>query len=112
MKFLYKFLLLTALVSTGCSTVPKEAYEQVEQNAIIMDNFIDLMIKGQTTRKQEQAMIYANRRSWHATNFAFNDVALPEDLQPGSSANLVECLKKDPKVKQLLVEALNPAGGK
>lgn len=88
---------------SGCCSVPPKALEQIGNNAVISDAFVALMEKGKTTRDQEQAFIHANRRNWHASNFAINEKPLPEDLEDGSrDSNLLESLEKDPKIRTMI----------
>jgi hypothetical protein len=71
------------LLLSGCKalTIPDEAFTQAKDNAALCDNFVDLMNAGVTTREQEQNFIRANRRAWHAQNFALNNEVLPPDVE-------------------------------
>lgn len=95
-------LLISLFLSVGCSSVPPEALTRSASNALISDAFIVLMEKGETTREDEQAFILANRRNWHALNFAVSEIPLPEDMQEGFEGDLLESLQKDPKIRALL----------
>lgn len=98
-------LIFTALIMlSGCSSVPQQALDQIGSNAVISDAFIALMEKGETTRDQEQAFIHANRRNWHALNFAVNEAPLPEDIKENGDrdSNLLESLEKDPKIRTMI----------
>ena len=98
-------ILLTSLVMLcGCTSVPPQALEQVRNNAVISDAFIALMEKGETSRDQEQAFIHANRRNWHALNFAINEDPLPEDMSDEAprDGNLLESLEKDPEIRAMI----------
>ena len=106
-------LLAIALLTSGCTSVPPEALNQARDNALICDGFVTLMQEGKTNREQEQAFILANRRAWHAQNFAVNGTTLPEDLDPAvrSDANLLEILRADPRVRakiQEIEQAIQP----
>jgi len=94
-------LLTTLVMLNGCCTVPPQAKEQIGNNAIISDAFIALMENGDTDRNQEQAFIHANRRNWHALNFAVNEVPLTEDMDGGDN-NLIESLEQDPKIRAMI----------
>jgi hypothetical protein len=108
------FGLIAVLLISGCTSVPPEALSQAADNALISDAYVALMEKGETQPAQDKAFILANRRSWHAQNFALNEAPLPEDLQPGADAgsiNLLEILENDPRVRAKineLREALQP----
>jgi hypothetical protein len=97
-------LLLSLIMLSGCCSIPPQALEQIGSNAIISDAFIILIEKGDTTRDQEQAFIHANRRNWHALNFAINEAPLPEDIQEDGArdSNLLESLEKDPKIRAMV----------
>jgi hypothetical protein len=71
------------LLLSGCKalTIPDQAFTQAKDNAVLCDNFVDLMNAGVTTREQEQNFIRANRRAWHAQNFALNSEVLPPDVE-------------------------------
>jgi hypothetical protein len=110
-------ILISALMScsfliSGCCSVPPEALSQASDNALIADGFVMLQEQGDTTRQQEQAFILANRRAWHAQNFAINDTPLPADLQPGATeVNLLDILQADPRVRakaKEVADALQP----
>lgn len=75
--------LLLILLLSGCRalTIPDEAFTQAKDNAGLCNNFVDLMNAGVTTREQEQSFIRANRRAWHAQNFALNNELLPPDVE-------------------------------
>lgn len=106
-------LLISLFLSVGCSSVPPEALERSASNALISDAFIVLMEKGETTREEEQAFILANRRNWHALNFAISEIPLPDDMQEGFEGSLLESLEKDPKIRALLKtvkDSLTPEG--
>jgi len=62
-------------------TIPDQAFNQAEDNAALCDNFVNLMNAGVTTREQDQNFIRANRRAWHAQNFALNNELLPPDVE-------------------------------
>ena len=117
-KTLFNVSFTLILLASGCSSVPKEALSQANDNSIISDSFLVLVQKGETTREQEQAMLRANRRSWHAQNFALNNAALPQDMQqPGNTgpldANLLQSLESDLTVRanmQKLREILRRGG--
>ena len=106
------------LFASGCSGVPKEALTQANDNSLISDAFMVLVQKGETTREHEQAMLRANRRSWHAQNFALNNAVLPQDMQQPSNtgpldANLLQSLESDLVVRanmQKLREILKREG--
>lgn len=68
---------------SGCKalSIPDEAFAQAKDNAILCDNFVELMNAGVTTREQEQNFIRANRRAWHAQNYAINSEPLPPDVE-------------------------------
>ena len=107
----FAFLLTTLIMLSGCCSVPPQALEQIGSNALISDAFIVLIEKGETTRDQEQAFIHANRRNWHALNFAVNEAPLPEDIEGTRDNNLLESLEKDPKIRAMVnkvVDALEP----
>lgn len=110
------FLSLTLLFSlgfSGCCSVPQEARDQPKDNVIVSDAFVALMLQDKTTRKQEQAFIMANRKAWHAQNFALNDVPLPEDLQTGDDSKLLQILNSDPKIRAAIADvnsAITPRG--
>ena len=76
-------ILLLAISSAGCRalTIPDQAFTQAKDNAGLCDNFVDLMNAGVTSREQEQNFIRANRRAWHAQNFALNNELLPPDVE-------------------------------
>lgn len=117
-KNLLAISFLLMLFVSGCSGVPKEALTQANDNSLISDAFMVLVQKGETTREQEQAMLRANRRSWHAQNFALNNAVLPQDMQqPGNTgpldANLLQSLESDLVVRanmQKLREILKREG--
>ena len=97
-----KFLTLSmVLLLCGCPSIPPAAFSQAADNALISDAYVSLMESGETQPAQDQAFILANRRSWHAQNFAINEAPLPEDLQPGAedSVNLLDILQADPRVR-------------
>lgn len=102
----------------GCSSIPQEAYTQPNDNSIISDAFVVKMEKGETNRLQEQALIRAFRRAWHAQNYALNNVQVPPDMQtPGNtgplSQNLLQALDADlavRKAQQDLQKSLNQGG--
>ena len=75
--------LVLIILLSGCKapTIPDQAFTQAKDNAQLCDNFNDLMNAGVTTREQEQAFIRANRRAWHAQNFALNNEPLPADVE-------------------------------
>jgi hypothetical protein len=73
--------LSTTTVGCRALTIPDEAFTQAKDNAGLCDNFVDLMNAGVTTRDQEQNFIRANRRAWHAQNFALNSEVLPPDVE-------------------------------
>lgn len=87
MKYSFSILLIMALFSvttSGCALlcgVPPEAKQTAEENAGISDGFVLMMDAGTTTREQDQKFIHANRRAWHAQNYALNDVLLPRDIE-------------------------------
>jgi hypothetical protein len=96
-------LLLSMIMLSGCCSVPPQALDQIGTNAVISDAFVALMEKGETSRDQEQAFVHANRRNWHALNFAVNEAALPEDMGEGDrDNNLLESLEKDPKIRAMI----------
>jgi hypothetical protein len=68
---------------SGCKafSIPDEAFTQAKDNAALCDNFVNLMDAGVTNREQEQNFIRANRRAWHAQNFALNNELLPPDVE-------------------------------
>lgn len=104
-KSILSFMLLLGLASSGCSSVPEAALHQARDNALVSDAFVGLMLEDKTTREQEQAFILANRKAWHAQNFALNDVALPDDLASSDrQPNLLEILRSDPKVRAKMHE--------
>lgn len=113
-KTLLSITLFFGLAASGCTSIPPEAHDQARDNALISDAFVGLMLDDKTTREQEQAFILANRKAWHAQNFAMNDIALPEDLQEGErQGNLLEILKSDPAIRAKmheLEETLTPEG--
>lgn len=98
--WLWSLLLVGSALMSGCSSIPPEAYAQANENAIISDTFVLLMEQGQTTRAEEQAFIKANRRSWHAQNFALNEAPLPPDMENPSDANLRAILEADVAIRQ------------
>lgn len=75
--------LVLILCLSGCKamTIPDAAFNQAKDNAVLSDNFIQLMNAGVTTREQEQNFIRANRRAWHAQNYALNSEPLPPDVE-------------------------------
>lgn len=78
------FLLGLAISTQGCALltgIPPEAYTTAENNAKYADAFVTMMDAGGTSREQEQNFIRANRRAWHAQNYALNDVPLPRDVE-------------------------------
>jgi len=77
------WVLAIILLFSGCKalTIPDEAFTQAKNNAGLCDNFVELMNAGVTTREQEQNFIRANRRAWHAQNFALNNELLPPDVE-------------------------------
>tara|TARA_Y100001935_G_C16971202_1_gene344176 strand:+ start:84 stop:368 length:285 start_codon:yes stop_codon:yes gene_type:complete len=81
------FILFLGLLVSGCSSIPQEAFQQPADNALITDAFVQQMEAGTTTRDQEQNFIRAQRKAWHAQNFALNDVPLPGDLAPVDSGS-------------------------
>lgn len=82
-----KNLILILWLSFSCSGcallcgVPPEAKTTASENAQLSDGFVTIMDAGGTTRVQEQKFIRANRRAWHAQNFALNDTPLPHDME-------------------------------
>jgi len=83
-NILYSLTILIALSSSGCALlcgVPPQAQQTAQENADLTDGFALMMDAGTTTRVQEQKFIHANRRAWHAQNFALNDVPLPRDVE-------------------------------
>jgi len=76
-------ILALSLLSTGCCSfcLPPEAKSTASENSKLCDAFILFMDAGQTTREQEQKFIRANRRAWHAQNYALNDEPLPKDVE-------------------------------
>ncbi|RJR07546.1 hypothetical protein C4588_06485 [Candidatus Parcubacteria bacterium] len=81
MKKIFAMIFLLALGGCKAFTIPDAAFNQAEANAVLCDNFNDLMNAGITTREQEQNFIRANRRAWHAQNFALNNEPLPADVE-------------------------------
>lgn len=103
-------LLLTMLIMlNGCCTVPPQAFDQIRNNAVISDAYVALMEKGDTSKDQDQAFILANRRNWHALDFAVNESPLPEDMQDDINRdnNLLESLEKDPKIRAMINKVRN-----
>jgi len=93
------------ILITGCHSIPQEAYSQPNANCIIDDAFIVMMEKGLTTREQEQAMLRANRRAWHAQDYALNNAPLPPDMQqPGNTGpldqNVLQALDIDLQIRK------------
>lgn len=88
----------------GCHNIPQEAYTQPNDNSIASDAFVVKMEKNETSRIQEQEMIRAFRRAWHAQNYALNNVALPEDMLTGNtgplSQNLLQALDADLAIRK------------
>lgn len=77
----YALCLIIALSGCKALSIPDQAFQQATDNAVLCDNFTELMNAGVTTREQEQAFIRANRRAWHAQNFALNSEPLPPDVE-------------------------------
>lgn len=102
-KTLFSLAMLMSLVVSGC-TIPQEAFDQPQENVVISDAFVALMLDEKTTRKQEQAFIMANRKAWHAQNFALNEVPLPEDIETGDNTNLLQLLQSDPQVRAAIAD--------
>lgn len=86
------WLLAVLLLMSGCRalTIPDQAFTQATDNATLCDNFVELMNAGVTTREQEQNFIRANRRAWHAQNFALNDESLPPDVEAWEARKRLE----------------------
>jgi len=78
---IWAFILVFLLSGCRALTIPDQAFTQAKDNAALCDNFVDLMNAGVTTREQEQNFIRANRRAWHAQNFALNNELLPPDVE-------------------------------
>jgi tRNA(Leu) C34 or U34 (ribose-2'-O)-methylase TrmL len=100
-----KLAVVAFLILSGCSGIPQEAYKQANDNSLISDAFVVKMEKGETTRIQEQAIIRAYRRAWHAQNYALNNVPVPVDmLVPGNNGpldqNLLQALDSDLAVRK------------
>ena len=110
----FALLITSVILLGGCTSVPPQAMEQMRNNAVISDAFVALMEKGDTDRGQEQAFIHANRRNWHALNFAVNEAPLPDDMdaEVPRDNNLLESLEKDPEIRAMINkvrDAIQPA---
>ena len=85
MKYLHLILIVwLSLGSSGCALicgVPDESKSTASENAQLSDAFVTMMDAGTTTRDQEKRFIRANRRAWHAQNYALNDEPLPRDVE-------------------------------
>lgn len=111
-------VLLICFFLYGCSSIPQEAYTQPNDNSIISDAFVVKMEKGETSRLQEQAIVRAFRRAWHAQNYALNNVPIPPDMQTAGntgplSQNLLQALDIDlavRKAQQDLQKSFNQGG--
>lgn len=88
---IYRLLLASSLLMTGCANwyVPPEAKIEVQKNAARMDAYIVWMNAGRTTREQDQQLIRALRRAWHAQNLTLNDVPLPTDVEAWFANDLI-----------------------
>lgn len=115
-KYITKLIFITIIFFCGCVNLPQEALNNINDNSIICDAFIVKMQKGQTTRDQDQAFIRANRRAWHAQNFAINEAPLPPDMQTSLNTgpldfNLITALENDLLIRKKMQDLQNAFDG-